>query len=204
MQNKILLMYMFALYRFLTEVGKITILQLREEADLQDVKLSSAEADWVAVETADGLEGVSADDQRTRESAVGQRMGRESADDLDVSRLSADGQEMGDKSAIVAVCEVESTTTPQSLAELETATLVNLEHALAMNLDQELGNMDLDLPLELEQAPLDPDFKLASVHDLTEIRGCPALDKRPEEVAFNTGIYMRTALFLDLFVRGTC
>jgi hypothetical protein len=171
-----------------TEVGKITILQARQEADLQDVKLSSAEADWVAVETADGLEagggnglgekGLSADDLITRESAVGQRIGRESADELSVSRLSADGQEMGDKSAVV-VCEVESTTAPHSLAELESAALVNLEHVLAMNLDQQL---DLDMPLE--QAP-DLDFKPASVPDLTETPG-PAL----EEVAFNTGIYI--------------
>jgi hypothetical protein len=180
MQNKILLMYMFVLYRFLTEVDKITILQERLDADLQGVKLSSAEADWVTVETADGLEaggnGVSADDQITRESAVGQRIGRESADDLEVSRLSADG-----KSA-VAVCEVESTTAPHSLAELESEALVNLEHALAMNLHQALGNLDLDLTLELEQA-LDLDFKPASVHDLTEAPG-PTL----EEVTFNTGI----------------
>jgi hypothetical protein len=193
MQNKILLMYMFVLYRFLTEVGKITILQAREEADLQDVKLSSAEADWVAVETADGLEaggkGVSADDLITRESAIGQRMGRESADDLEVSRLSADGQEMGDKSA-VTVCEVESTTTPHSLAELESAALVNLEHALAMNLDQELGNLDLDLPLELEEQAPDLYFRPAWVPDLTETPDRPALDKKPEEVTFNTGIYI--------------
>jgi hypothetical protein len=196
MQSKILLIYVFTL-SILYGRRQITILQAREEADLQDVKLSSAEADWVAVETADGLEaggnGVSADDQRTRESAIGQRIGRESADDLAVSRLSADGLEMGDKSAVV-VCEVESTTTPHSLAELESAALVNLEHALAMNLDQELGNLDLDLTLELEQA-LDLDFKPASVHDLTEKPGGPALDKRPEEVAVNTGIYMRTAFF---------
>ncbi len=186
-----------------TEVGKITILQARQEADLQDVKLPSAEADRVAVETADGLEaggnGVSANDQRTRESAVGQRIGRESADDLEVSRLSADGQEMGDKSAI-AVCEGESTTAPHSLAELESAALANLEHALAMNLDQDLGNLDLDLTLELEEQALDLDFKPASVPDLTKTPG-PALDKRPEEVAFNTGIYMRTAFF-DLFGRA--
>ncbi len=178
-------------------------MQAREEADLQDVKLPSAEADWVAVETADELEaggtglgekGVSADDQRTRESAVGQRMGRESAEDLAVSRLSADGQEIRDKSA-VAVCEVESTTPPNSLAELETAALVNLEHALAMNLDQELGNLDLDLTLELEEQALDLDFKPASVHDLTKTPGGPALDEKPEEVAFNAGIYMRTAFF---------
>ncbi len=158
-------------------------MQAREEADLQDVKLSSAEADWVTVETADGngLEK-KADDQRTRESAVGQRIGRESADDLEVSRLSADGQEMRDKSG-VNVCEVESTTAPHSLAELESEALVNLEHVLAMNLDQDLGNLDLDLTLELEEQAPDLDFKPASMHDLTEAPG-PTL----EEVTFNTGI----------------
>jgi hypothetical protein len=96
---------------------------------------------------------------------------------------------MGDKSAVV-VCEVESTTTPHSLAELESAALVNLEHALAMNLDQELGNLDLDLPLELEEQAPDLYFRPAWVPDLTETPDRPALDKKPEEVTFNTGIYI--------------